>query len=121
MPISRVKRWRPRPQAVDERASVRGLRAVAMFEALKGIDPSRHYETVFRKATEVIDDSFSEVNFWVVRRPCPDVGPQYRSAIFYSDPGAAGTPAEFRCGVVHGEQANVVCNECGTVVRTGPG
>ena len=37
MPISRVKRRRPRPQAVDERASVRGLRAVAMFEALKGV------------------------------------------------------------------------------------
>jgi uncharacterized membrane protein (DUF2068 family) len=37
MPISRVERQRPRPQAVDERASVRGLRAVATFEALKGV------------------------------------------------------------------------------------
>ena len=37
MPISRVKRQRPRPQAVDEWASVRGLRAVATFEALKGV------------------------------------------------------------------------------------
>jgi hypothetical protein len=36
MPISRVKRRRPRPQAVDERASVRGLR-VAIFEALKDV------------------------------------------------------------------------------------
>ncbi len=39
MPISRVERQRPRPrpQAVDELASVRGLRAVATFEALKGV------------------------------------------------------------------------------------
>jgi uncharacterized membrane protein (DUF2068 family) len=37
MPNSPVDRPRPRPQAVDERASVRGLRAVATFEALKGV------------------------------------------------------------------------------------
>ena len=39
MPISRGerRRQRPRPQAVDERASVKGLRAVGTFEALKGV------------------------------------------------------------------------------------
>jgi len=37
MPISRVGRHRPHPQAVDERASVGGLRAVATFEAVKGV------------------------------------------------------------------------------------
>jgi len=37
MPISRVERRRPPPEAVDERASIRGLRAVATFEALKGV------------------------------------------------------------------------------------
>lgn len=37
MPISRVGRRGPHPQAVDELASVRGLRAVATFEAVKGV------------------------------------------------------------------------------------
>lgn len=37
MPISRVGRRRPHPQAVDERASVGGLRALATFEAVKGV------------------------------------------------------------------------------------
>jgi uncharacterized membrane protein (DUF2068 family) len=37
MAISRVGRRRPPPQAVDEHASVGGLRAVATFEAAKGL------------------------------------------------------------------------------------
>jgi len=37
MPISRVRRRRPHPLAVNELASARGLRAVATFEAVKGV------------------------------------------------------------------------------------
>jgi uncharacterized membrane protein (DUF2068 family) len=37
MSISKSGRRRPHPPAVDERASAKGLRAVATFEALKGV------------------------------------------------------------------------------------